>query len=197
MSKAFSEKEKEIIKEKIFTTAKIMFSKFGYKKTSIREITKKIGISQGAFYSFYFSKEELFFNILQSEAIGMRDKIFSDISVVNNSPKNVIKDLFYKIIEEIENNKMFEFIILNNEFHEIFENFSEEHIKAHRMASVIKMNEWIKNTDFFKENLDLENMINCFRALIILYFNRKLLGDDVFKNTIDFLLEGFIEKILK
>ena len=197
MSKAFTEKEKERIKEKIFTVAKGMFSQFGYKKTSIREITKKIGISQGAFYSFYISKEELFFNILQNEAIGMRNKIFSSISVVDNSPKNVIKDLFYKIIEEIENNKMFEFIIFNNEFQEIFEDFSEEHIKAHRMASVIKMNEWIKNIDIFKENLDLENMINCFRALIILYFNRKLLGNDAYKNTIDFLLEGFIEKILK
>jgi AcrR family transcriptional regulator len=197
MSKAFTEKEKERIKEKIFTTAKGMFSHFGYKKTSIREITKKIGISQGAFYTFYNSKEELFFNILQNEAIEMRNNIFSSISVVNNSPKNVIKDLFYKIIEEIEKNKMFEFIIFNNEFQEIFEDLSEDHIKAHRMASVIKMNEWIKNIDIFKENLDLENMINCFRALIILYFNRKLLGNDAFKNTIDFLLEGFIEKILK
>jgi AcrR family transcriptional regulator len=38
---------------------------YGIRKTNVEELTEAAGISKGAFYSFYPSKEELFMDILE------------------------------------------------------------------------------------------------------------------------------------
>lgn len=65
MPKAFSENEKEIIRVQMREKGKKLFEKHGLKKTSVDELTEAVGISKGAFYLFYGSKEELFMEILE------------------------------------------------------------------------------------------------------------------------------------
>ena len=65
MPKAFSEQEKEAIREQFRAKGKKLFEKHGLKKTSVDELTEAVGISKGAFYLFYESKEELFLEILE------------------------------------------------------------------------------------------------------------------------------------
>jgi len=65
MPKAFSESEKEIIRVQMREKGKKLFEKHGLKKTSVDELTEVVGISKGAFYLFYGSKEELFMEILE------------------------------------------------------------------------------------------------------------------------------------
>jgi AcrR family transcriptional regulator len=60
MAKAFSEQEREIINEKLITACEECWNQFGYQKTNIRDLCSKAGISAGAFYLFYESKEFLF-----------------------------------------------------------------------------------------------------------------------------------------
>lgn len=65
MPKAFSEHEKEIIRAQMREKGKRLFEKQGLKKTSVDELTEAVGISKGAFYLFYESKEELFLEIME------------------------------------------------------------------------------------------------------------------------------------
>lgn len=60
MSKKFSEQEKEFITLRLKQECEIMWGQFGYKKTNIDELCRKVGISKGAFYLFFESKEKLF-----------------------------------------------------------------------------------------------------------------------------------------
>lgn len=46
--------------EKIHAVAKDAFMEFGYKSASLRQIVKTAGVTLGAFYGYYNSKEELF-----------------------------------------------------------------------------------------------------------------------------------------
>lgn len=66
MPKAFSDQEKETIRAQMRAKGKKLFEKHGLKKTSVDELTEAVGISKGAFYLFYESKEELFMEILES-----------------------------------------------------------------------------------------------------------------------------------
>ena len=61
---AFSDLEKENIREKLMTNCEKSWSKYGYKKTNIEDLCYKSGISKGAFYLFYSSKEELFCDVM-------------------------------------------------------------------------------------------------------------------------------------
>ena len=65
MPKAFSEHEKEMIRSQIREKGKKLFEKHGVKKTSVDELAQAAGISKGAFYLFFESKEELFLEILE------------------------------------------------------------------------------------------------------------------------------------
>ncbi len=61
MTRSFNDDEKQFIYTALIDQGKELFSQFGFKKTSILEITKRTGIAQGTFYNFFASKEELYF----------------------------------------------------------------------------------------------------------------------------------------
>lgn len=65
MPKAFTEHEKEIIRAQFREKGKALFEVYGLKKTSVDELTAAVGVSKGAFYLFYASKEALFMEILE------------------------------------------------------------------------------------------------------------------------------------
>lgn len=58
--KWFSDEEKQALREKLCQECEISWRKNGYRKTSINSLTKKVGISTGAFYTLFPSKEDLF-----------------------------------------------------------------------------------------------------------------------------------------
>jgi AcrR family transcriptional regulator len=60
MAKAFSEQEREIINEKLTAACEECWNLYGYPKTNVRDLCSKAGISSGAFYLFYESKDLLF-----------------------------------------------------------------------------------------------------------------------------------------
>jgi AcrR family transcriptional regulator len=60
MAKAFSEQERNIINEKLIAACEECWNLYGYQKTNIRDLCSRCGISPGAFYLFYGSKELLF-----------------------------------------------------------------------------------------------------------------------------------------
>ena len=64
MAVAFSEKEKRIICQSLKNAAVQCAKTTGIKKTTVEELTTAAGISKGAFYGFYPSKELLFFDVL-------------------------------------------------------------------------------------------------------------------------------------
>jgi len=66
MPRSFSEAEKENIRAELIAECKKSWSVFGYKKTNVAELCTNVGISTGAFYSFYDSKEALFCDVMDN-----------------------------------------------------------------------------------------------------------------------------------
>lgn len=95
MPKAFSEHEKETIRAQMREKGKKLFEKQGLKKTSVDELTEAVGISKGAFYLFYESKEELFLEILEELEKDFRSGIF-DFSI---SPQEDVRTLLAKLLK--------------------------------------------------------------------------------------------------
>lgn len=66
MARSFTEREKENIKRSLQEACTQSWTQYGYKKTSVDELCKQVGISKGAFYLFFESKEALFCEVLCS-----------------------------------------------------------------------------------------------------------------------------------
>jgi AcrR family transcriptional regulator len=98
MPKWFSEQEKELIGQRLLEQGYKQFSTYGLKKTNVEEIAKAAGISKGAFYSFYESKEALFMDVIEQVEVRVRTQILAVIDQPGPAPRarlvNVLRSAF-------------------------------------------------------------------------------------------------------
>ncbi len=91
MPKAFSDQEKQVIRQQMREKAKRLFEAHGLKKTSVDEITQAVGISKGSFYLFYDSKEELFLDIAEQIESDLRDSILEHTLQPNEDARENVR----------------------------------------------------------------------------------------------------------
>jgi AcrR family transcriptional regulator len=91
MPKAWSEREKELVKKTVQTEGKRLFEKFGLQKTTIDDIIRAARVSKGAFYLFYSSKEMLYQEISESVQAENRRKVYDKVFEPAASPKEGFK----------------------------------------------------------------------------------------------------------
>ena len=101
-----SVEKKEAKKDKIIEKSMELFCEKGYYATKVEEITKALGISKGNFYTYFGSKEEVLYeilNIMKNERIKMLEEIDTD-----KTPKEVLRDfiedysqIFFKYLKRV------------------------------------------------------------------------------------------------
>ena len=78
-----TEIEKKNKRKRLISECEINWSKYGYKKTNIDELCSKSGIAKGSFYTFFDSKEKLFFEVLN----GIQNRLISSVDeILSNMP---------------------------------------------------------------------------------------------------------------
>jgi AcrR family transcriptional regulator len=87
MPKGFTEQEKQIISTRLLEQGYRLFSVYGLKKTNVEELARAAGISKGAFYNFYVSKEALFMDVIEQVEIRVRQDILVLIDLPGPSPR--------------------------------------------------------------------------------------------------------------
>ncbi len=66
-------------REKILEVALRLFSKKGFKETTIKDIAKEVGITEGAIYRHFTSKEEIINSLLEEITQELRQELFESI----------------------------------------------------------------------------------------------------------------------
>ena len=85
-----SAEKKEAKKERIIEKSMELFEENGYHATKVETITKALGISKGNFYTYFNSKEEVLYEILDI----MKEQIIDFLHEidVDKDPKEVLRD---------------------------------------------------------------------------------------------------------
>ena len=89
---------KEEAKARILKTATEMFVENGYKNTKMTAIAKKLGVSKGALYQYYKSKEALLLEVIKSGAQFRRSSVFNNMTL-EQLPLLSTKEYFDKMIQ--------------------------------------------------------------------------------------------------
>lgn len=76
---------------KIVAIATKLFSEKGYANTSTEEIVQLAGVTRGAFYHHFSSKEALFLAVFEASQRKIRDRILSDIASVSDPWERLLK----------------------------------------------------------------------------------------------------------
>ena len=87
MPRGFTPQEKQLISEQLLDQGHKQFSTFGLKKTSVDSLAAAAGISKGAFYLFYPSKEALFMEVVERAEEKFRQEVLASIEQPAATPR--------------------------------------------------------------------------------------------------------------
>lgn len=84
----------------IRTVASELMTEKGIKETSLKDIAKKAGISQGTLYYYYSAKEDIIYDIADYNLTQITDGLLAWIDADNTdvSPEQILKEVFEKIL---------------------------------------------------------------------------------------------------
>ncbi len=87
MPKAFTETEKKQIHQRLLEEGAQRFASYGLRKTNVEELAAAAGISKGAFYIFFASKETLFMDVVEEAERQFRLQILDAVDEPGPSPR--------------------------------------------------------------------------------------------------------------
>ena len=110
MPKAFTEHEKELIRKRLIEQGYKQFSAYGLRKTNIEELAEAAGISKGAFYLFYASKEALFMDVVEQVEQRFRQEIFAMVDLPGPSPRARLFALLHHAFHRVKTIPLLQFL---------------------------------------------------------------------------------------
>ncbi|MCR4789347.1 MAG: TetR/AcrR family transcriptional regulator [Lachnospiraceae bacterium] len=197
MGKAFTDKERDEIREKLRRTGLKILARTGIKDISIRDITKQAGIAQGGFYTFYANKDEFVLDLMSLRVREKTDVMYENRDKTVDDPRGFLIDLFYKEGMHLKENRAF-----NNDdgatlsFWNRVSLFDEDVIGNTYMEFLSKM------IDFWKEEgyrieCDGQGLLNAGTAAGILFSNSYMISKDYFEDIYRAFCEAQIDRFFK
>lgn len=190
MARSFTEQEKENIRKNLQDSCKQSWTQYGYKKTSVDELCKQAGISKGAFYLFFESKEALFCEVLCS----VQEQICYAASEVieKHKDKYGIADALKLIYREYDKNN-FLYDSNSTDFTVLMNKLSVEQTKKLEESNNMSRQLFSGQSHLkFKVNADLAMSI--IYSLIMNIKNKDILPHN-HAETFDFMVDHLIDSL--
>ena len=192
MPKGFTEQEKINISEKLITECKLSWQTYGYKKTSIDDLCKKVGISKGAFYLFFETKESLFMETLKR----VQKHLYRVVENVLSENQN--RDGIAKALKEIYreySKSSFMYETTSVDFLSFFNKLTEEQQKEINNDSYSGAKIML-NKPFLKLKVSEELAVSVLSSVLYTISQReKMLCDPM--DAFEFMIENLVEAIFE
>jgi AcrR family transcriptional regulator len=190
MPKAFSDQEKEKIREQFREKGKKLFEKYGLRKTSIDQLTEVVGISKGAFYLFFDSKEELFLEILEQIEKDIQTNILEFAIKPKTDSRQNLKNLLLNFLVTWDDYPLLK-NLNKNDFDYLLRKIPTERAMKHANNDVEFSKQLLKKIKSEKINISASpNQIsNLMKSLFFLGLHREELGNENYKETMNILTD--------
>ena len=190
MARSFTEREKENIKRSLQEACKQSWTQYGYKKTSIDELCKQAGISKGAFYLFFESKEALFCEVLcsaQEQICNAARKV-----IEKHKAKHGIAEALKLIYREYDKNN-FLYDSDSTDFTILMNKLSEGQAKKIEESNQRSQQLFLSRPDL-KFKVDADLAMSVIYSLIMNIKNKEILPDNHME-TFDFMVDRLIDSL--
>lgn len=190
MARGFAEREKENIKRSLKEACKKNWTQHGYKKTSVDELCRRAGISKGAFYLFFESKEALFCEVLCS----VQEQICNGALRImeKQKDKNGVAEALKFIYREYDRNNFLydsdtvDFTIFMNK---LSKGQAERMEESNHMAQQLFLSQ-----PYLKLKADGDMALSVIYSLIMNIKNKDILLRN-HRETFDFMVDHLIESL--
>ncbi len=190
MPKGFTEHEKELIRKRLLEQGYKQFSAYGLKKTNIEELAEAAGISKGAFYLFYESKEALFMDVAELAEQRYRQEILAAIDLPGPSPRARLFAVFKTAFALLKTIPILQFFT-GSDYDLLFRRVPAEKLQEHLASDRMFFEELITRC----QNAGIpiraqpEEISGLLYPLVLAILHEDDLGLNNFGGSIDLLLE--------
>lgn len=187
MARSFTRQEKENIKKKLMEICKKSWTQYGYKKTSVDDICKKAGISKGAFYIFFKSKEALFCEVLCS----VQEQICNTAAniIEQNKNKYGVAEALKFIYQEYDKNN-FLYNSDSTDFTILMNRLPDEQVKRIENATYMGRQLFL-DKPYLKLKIDTDMAVSVIYSLIMNIKNKDVLPHSHIE-TFNFMVNNLI-----
>jgi len=192
--RAFTEQEKKIIHGKLIDAAEAFLSTTGIRKTTVEDLAKEAGISKGAFYLFYESKELLFMEALEREQTGIHNTLLKSMS---QSPSP--RDAFVRFAGEMYREyaaKPWLVAFGGEDYELLFRRISPERLQQH-IELDNEATQRFKDILGDKITVSPELMSAVMRMLFMSILHRKEIGEEWADEAFSLMLASLADRIFK
>lgn len=190
MPKGFTEHEKQIINERLLEQGYKLFSAYGLKKTNVEELAEASGISKGAFYIFYESKEALFMDVAEQVEKRFRQEVLAVVELPGVTARARLFAVLHKAFNLFKTTPILQFFS-RSDYELLFRRVSSEKFHEHLQSD----RQFIDDLIIRCQNAGIPVQVNADQLSGLLYalffsiLHETDLGQDSFADTFDILLE--------
>lgn len=193
MASAFTEQEKSVIQAALKKAAQECAATIGMRKTTVDQLAESAGISKGAFYKFYETKEHLFFEILEdwhTEVYNAAWEMWESRADLPN-PQRVAEALL-EACQVMEQNSMMDFF--ENDLPYLLRKIPAEDLKEHYHSDEVHICDLFKRAKI-QLTQSPEITSATVRGLILTLSHRKQIGAP-YHQVLKILVQGACEQLV-
>jgi AcrR family transcriptional regulator len=190
MPKAFTEHEKELIGARLLEEGYRLFSTYGLRKTSIGELADAAGISKGAFYIFYESKEALFIDAIELAEQRFRQEVLATIDLPGPSPRARLFAVLKRAFGLFQTIPLLQFLT-SSDYDLLYRRIPAEKLQGHLASDRLFIDELVTRCRQagIPIQVPADAINNLFYALVVTILHQDALGPNILHGAVDMLLE--------
>lgn len=199
MPRSFNAKESEKIRTNLLKEGKKFFSTLGLKKTSIDDLIKATGIAKGSFYKFFPSKELLYMEIIEIEETDLRTRLHREYLDGKSLSTEKIKNFFMSFISYMDEEPLFLKMFSENAIEQLMLKLPAEKLQQHMSNDEDWSDAVIRGWQEagYLADMKVDVFASLMRGIFILFTQKDVIGEDCFRESLDFLFDALAEKIIR
>ncbi|MFS0727441.1 TetR/AcrR family transcriptional regulator [Paenibacillus sp. 1P07SE] len=195
MPKKFDENEKKQLQHKLLAAGRTLFSRYGFKKTTVGELAQAAGIATGTFYLFYRSKEALFYDLMEQEEQHMQQTLIQQFA--SGPPnKDAFRLFFRSSFDLITESPILREVLLPSQRESILRHVPLERLNDNYDSDVQKLTPLIRHWQahgVLRKDADPVLVISTIRSVILLSLHKEAIGESVYDATMELMITAIAE----
>jgi AcrR family transcriptional regulator len=198
MPRGFTPFEKDNIRRALMQKGKTTFSAYGLRKTNVEELATSVGISKGAFYLFFDSKEELFFEILQQAEAEVRQRLLGAIDEPGLVGQERFRTMLKQVVVLWRTNPLFA-QVNKDVYEQLLRKLPPEKTAAHIQDDIAFAHEFVEHWRQAGVEIGVDPALvsELIRSLFFLCLHEHEFGADMFQPVIDVLIDGIVQHVVQ
>jgi len=197
MPRGFNQREKDLIHQRLKEKGQELFTRFGLRKTNVEELTRAAGISKGAFYHFYNSKEELFFEILEDFEAKYRAELFANPFPPDKPPRQSLKEVLKTAFTLWSAHPLFQ-QFNKDDYELLLRKVPPEKVQAHFLDDEYAMVQLIEQAQAAGVTIDCDPRLatGMMKALFLVSFHQEEFDPQEFQRVLDTMIELVVDRLI-